>query len=78
MRKFGDVLMAMGAALGVVLTAAMVFRSALPAMPWLLMVGMFKLGFAGAVGVIAAGAVVRRLAWRAEVRRAALETRAHL
>ena len=69
MRKFGDLLMVLGVVVGTALTAAVVFRSTFPAVPWLVMVGLIKLGYIGSLGLIGAGGFVRRLAKRAEDRR---------
>lgn len=68
MRRLGDMLMWLGAALGTAVGAAMLIGIGLPGVPWLVAVGLVKLTLLGAVGLIGAGAVARRLALRKEAR----------
>ena len=78
MRALGAVLMGLGLALGVTLAFAVVaghWSPWLVSLPWLVAVGLGKLTFVGALGLLASGAVVRRLAIRAEAR--ALEPGGH-
>ncbi len=76
MRKLGDVLIWLGAAVGVATTAAVLFHANLPMVPWLVAVGLVKLSYAGSVGLLAAGGYVRRLGARAE-QRLALTVESH-
>jgi hypothetical protein len=71
MRAVGAVLMGIGAGLGAVLAVALVIGHWSPwlaSLPWLVAIGLAKLTFVGALGLLASGAVVRRLAIRAETR----------
>ena len=61
-------LMGLGVALGAGVSAAMLLHLQIPGLHWLILVGLAKLTLAGALGLIAAGAFVRRLAIRAEQR----------
>jgi hypothetical protein len=69
MRRLGDVMMWAGAGVGTAVGLGLMFGVALPGMPWLVAVGLVKLTLVGALGLMTAGAVVRRLALRAEDRR---------
>ncbi|MDQ6635044.1 MAG: hypothetical protein M3Z10_09860 [Gemmatimonadota bacterium] len=67
----GEVLMGFGVALGAALALALVGGHWFPwltSLPWLAAVGLAKLTFIGAVGLLASGAVLRRLAIRADER----------
>jgi hypothetical protein len=68
MRRLSAVLMGLGVALGAGVSLAMLFHLRIPGVHWLILVGLAKLTLAGSLGLIAAGAVVRRLAIRAEQR----------
>ena len=81
MRTFGAVLMGLGAAVGVALALALVAGPWLPwvaSLPWLVAVGLGKLTFISALGLIAAGAVMRRVGRRADERAPVPETRPNL
>lgn len=71
MRRLSMVLMGLGVTVGVGLSAAMLLHLGIPGVHWLILVGLAKLTLAGSLGLIAAGAVVRRLAIRAEQRQLA-------
>jgi Zn-dependent protease len=68
MRRFGQVLMILGAAVGVLVVVAMLAHWGV-AGPWLVNVALAKLTLLGAVGLMAGGAVSIRLAARREQRR---------
>lgn len=72
MRRVADVLMALGLALGAVVSMGLLLGNFVVwthGLSWLLAIGMVKLTLAGAFGLIAGGAALRRLANRAEERR---------
>lgn len=69
MRKFGSFLIGAGVVLGVTVPIAMLGGIPLPALPWLVAVGMAKLVLLGSAGMMAAGAVCIRLARREEERK---------
>jgi hypothetical protein len=71
MRPLSAVLMGLGLALGAGVSAAMLLHLGIPGVHWLILVGLAKLTLAGSLGLIAAGAFVRRLAVRAEQRQLA-------
>jgi len=60
--------MGVGVLFGAGVSAAMLLHLSIPGLHWLILVGLAKLTLAGSLGLIAAGAVVRRLANRAEQR----------
>jgi hypothetical protein len=68
MRRLGDVLMWSGAGVGGAVGIGLMLGVTLPGMPWLFALGLVKLTLIGALGLMTAGAVVRRLARRAEDR----------
>jgi hypothetical protein len=68
MRRFGDVLMWLGAGVGAAVGVALMIGVVIPGVPWLVAVGLVKLTLLGALGLIGAGAVVRRLARRSDER----------
>ena len=71
MRALGEVLMGLGLALGAALAFALAaghWSPWLTSLPWLVAIGLAKLTFIGAVGLLASGAVLRRLAIRADER----------
>ena len=69
MKRFGLVLMWAGVSVGVVTALATVTHVGLSSVPWLVNVALAKLAFIGAGGLMAGGAVVRRLAIRQEAKR---------
>ena len=60
--------MALGGAVGGAVGLALLFHLSIPGVPWLLAVGLVKLILAGSVGLLGAGAFVRRLANRRDER----------
>jgi hypothetical protein len=72
MRGLSAVLMGLGVLLGAGVSAAMLLHLDIPGLHWIVLVGLAKLTLVGSLGLIAAGAVVRRLAIRAEQRNALL------
>jgi hypothetical protein len=68
MRLFGSVLLALGVLLGLAVALAMALGVTIPGVSWLVAVGLVKLTLIAAGGLIAAGAVLQRLAKRAEDR----------
>ena len=68
MRRFGQLLMALGALVGTLVGLAMLAQLGLAGVPWLINVALAKLGLIGAGGLMAAGAVSVRLARRREQR----------
>ena len=73
MRRIGQLLMALGAAVGIVVALAMVAHLGVVGVPWLVNVALAKLGLVAAGGLMAGGAVSVRLAQRHEQRQ--LESR---
>lgn len=74
MRPLSAALMGLGVALGAGLSAAILLHVGIPGLHWLTLVGLAKLTLAASLGLIAAGAFVRRLAIRAEQRQLASVT----
>ena len=68
MRRVGQLLMALGLAVGVVVALAMAAHLGLAGAPWLVNVALAKLGLVAAGGLMAGGAVSMRLAKRHEQR----------
>jgi hypothetical protein len=68
MRRLGQLLMTLGAAVGVLVALAMVAHLGLAGAPWLVNVALAKLGLIAAGGLMAGGAVTVRLARRQEQR----------
>ena len=64
MRLFGQVLMALGVAVGGAVGLALLFHLSVPGMPWLLALGLAKLTLVGSAGLLGAGAFIQRLANR--------------
>jgi len=64
--------MGLGVLLGAGVSAAMLLHLGIPGLHWMVLVGLAKLTLVGSLGLIAGGAVVRRLAIRAERRQAQL------
>ena len=69
MKRLGSVLMVLGVLLGTAVGLVVLFGVDIPGASWWMEVGLAKLALAGAAGLIAAGAVARRLARKAEERR---------
>ena len=72
MRRLSAVLMGLGILLGAGVSLAMLLNLGIAGVHWMILVGLVKLTLVGSLGLIAAGAVVRRLAIRAEQRQAPL------
>jgi len=68
MRRLAAILMGLGVVLGAGVSAAMLLHLRIAGLHWLILVGLAKLTLAGSLGLIAAGAVVRRLAVRRDAR----------
>lgn len=68
MRRLGQLLMGLGATVGVVVAAAMLLHLGVVGAPWLVNVALAKLGLIAAGGIMAGGAVTVRLAARSEQR----------
>lgn len=68
MRRLAALLMGLGVAVGVAGGLGILFAPTFAGLQWLIAVGLVKLTLAGSFGLIAGGAVVRRLAIRAEMR----------
>jgi hypothetical protein len=64
MRRLGTFLLLLGLCVGVGTATAPLLPWHLSGLAWLLGVGMIKLGFASALGLMGAGAVAQRLANR--------------
>ena len=77
MRGLATVLMGLGVLLGAGVSAAMLLHLGIPGLHWMVLIGLAKLTLVGSLGLIAAGAVVRRLAIRAEQRQALLMGSGH-
>jgi hypothetical protein len=71
MRRVGQLLMALGALVGVLVAVAMLAGRGVPGAPWLVNVALAKLTLSGAGGLMAGGAMSVRLANRQEQRRLA-------
>jgi hypothetical protein len=72
MRRFGQLLMALGAAVGTLVGLAMLGQLTIVGLPWLVNVALVKLGLIGAGGLMAGGAVSVRFARRREQQRLGL------
>ena len=68
MRWLAKVLMLLGLALGSAVGLGMLFGASIPGLPWLVTVGLVKLTLAGALGMIAGGAFLHRIARRVDER----------
>ena len=68
MRTLGNALMGLGVLVGGGVAVAMLFNIGIPNLSWFVAVGLVKLILAGSLGLIGAGAFIRRLALRAETR----------
>ncbi len=73
MRRFGQLLMGLGAAVGVAVVIAIYAHLGVAGVPWLVDVALAKLGFISAAGLMAGGATSVRLAARRDRKR--LESR---
>jgi hypothetical protein len=61
MRLLGQVLMALGVAVGGAVGLALLFHLSIPGVPWLLALGLAKLTLLGSAGLLGAGAFIQRL-----------------
>jgi hypothetical protein len=68
MRRLGSFLMAAGVVIGGAVGLGMLVGLKITALPWLLAVGLGKLVFFSGVGLIGAGATLRRIAKRRDER----------
>jgi hypothetical protein len=68
MRPLGTLLLALGALLGTVVGVGILLGVQLPGLSWLVAVGMVKLALIASGGLMAGGAVLIRLARRADER----------
>jgi NhaP-type Na+/H+ or K+/H+ antiporter len=68
MRRFGQLLMLLGVAVGGAVGLALLFHFSIPGVPWLLALGLAKLTLAASAGLLGAGAFVQRLANRHDER----------
>jgi hypothetical protein len=68
MRPFGMLLLALGVLLGTLVGVGLLFGVQVPGVSWLVAVGLVKLTLIASGGLIAAGAVLQRLARRADER----------
>ena len=66
MRRFGQSLMVLGAAVGVMVGLAMLAHIGIAGAPWLVNVSLAKLGLVASGGLMAGGAATVRLAHRRE------------
>ena len=69
MRRFGQFLMGLGAAVGVAVALAMFAHLGIVGVPWLVNVALAKLGLVASLGLMAGGAVSVRLANRHDQQR---------
>jgi hypothetical protein len=68
MRRFGKFLAALGLLIGLGAAIAVGFPVHIAGVSWLMAVGLIKLTFAAALGLMAGGAVQQRIARRTEER----------
>jgi hypothetical protein len=68
MRVLGTILIVLGALIGSGVGIGMLLGLSVPGVSWLIALGLVKLTLIAAVGLIAGGAVLQRLATRAEER----------
>ena len=66
MKRLGQFFLTLGLVVGIGTAAALWLPWQLSGFAWLLGVGVTKLAFAGSLGLMGAGAVMRRLAARSE------------
>ena len=64
MRKLRQLLMVLGAIVGVAVGLGIVFGVALPGVSWIVGIGLAKLSLVASGGLMAGGAVLQRLAHR--------------
>lgn len=64
MRRIGQLLMLLGAGVGILVALAMLLGITVNGVPWLVAVGLGKLTLAASAGLMATGAFVQRLASR--------------
>jgi hypothetical protein len=68
MRLLGGVLLALGVGIGIAVALGMLVGIDIPGVSWLVAVGLVKLTLIASGGLIAAGAVLQRLARRSDDR----------
>jgi hypothetical protein len=68
MRPLGSLLLALGVLLGIGVGVGLLLGVQLPGVPWLVAVGFVKLALIASAGLMAGGAVLRRLAKRNDER----------
>jgi len=68
MHTLGSLLVGLGVVLGSLVGVALLLGIEVPGLPWLVAVGLVKLTLIGAGGLIASGAILQRLARRADER----------
>lgn len=68
MRRFGQLLAVVGSIIGIAAALTMILPLHLAGISWLIAVGLIKLTLAASLGLIAGGAVLQRIARRAEER----------
>lgn len=68
MKRLGGIFIVLGVVVGTLMAAAVIAGAEWFGVHWVIWVGMVKLGLAGALGLIAAGAILRRTARRGEER----------
>ena len=66
MRRFGQILLGLGATVGAGVAVAIVMHTGFAGAPWLVNVALAKLGLVASGGLMAGGAVSLRLAKRRE------------
>jgi hypothetical protein len=68
MRTLGTLLLALGVLLGIVIGVGLLLGVQLPGLSWIVAVGLTKLALIASGGLMAGGAVLHRLARRADQR----------
>jgi hypothetical protein len=68
MRRFGELLMAVGLGVGIIVALLVASGFGIAGAPWLVNVGLAKLGFIAAGGLIGGGAISIRIGKRQEQR----------
>jgi hypothetical protein len=68
MRSLGTLLLALGALLGITVGVSLLLGVQVPGLSWLVAVGLVKLTLIASGGLMASGAVLHRLARRADER----------
>ena len=69
MKRLGSFVMAIGFVIGLILAIALAVNLKVGAVPFLVAIGLGKLSFLAAAGVMAVGATLRRLGVRSDQRR---------